>query len=118
MLPESGLSGCAIPGGSASTILRGGSGALVIGDVGQDSWEEINWVPAQAGGRNFGWRLREGARDYITSEPPFGEWLTDPLYKYDHDEGQSVMGMRVSGSATFKAGIFSPISSQVMSLGW
>ena len=40
---------------------RGGTGALVIGDVGQDRWEEIDYEPAGRGGRNYGWRIREGA---------------------------------------------------------
>ena len=41
---------------------RGGTGALVIGDVGQDTWEEIDYEPAGRGGRNYGWRNREGRR--------------------------------------------------------
>ena len=39
---------------------RGGTGALFIGDVGQTRWEEIDHEPAGAGGRNYGWRNREG----------------------------------------------------------
>ena len=39
---------------------RGGTGALVIGDVGQNAWEEIDYEPAGRGGRNYGWRNREG----------------------------------------------------------
>ena len=36
------------------------SGALVIADVGQGQWEEINVQPAGAGGRNYGWNVMEG----------------------------------------------------------
>src|SRR5262245_2458884 len=43
---------------------RGGTGALVIADVGQNAHEEVNWEPAGAGGRNYGWRLREGRSPY------------------------------------------------------
>ncbi len=32
---------------------RGGTGALVIGDVGQDTWEEIDYEPAGHGGQNY-----------------------------------------------------------------
>src|SRR5262249_19892892 len=39
---------------------RGGTGALVIGDVGQDRYEEVDYEPRNRGGRNYGWRLREG----------------------------------------------------------
>lgn len=38
------------------------NGDLFIGDVGEDSWEEFNWVSAgSAGGENFGWPCFEGA---------------------------------------------------------
>ena len=39
---------------------RGGTGALIIADVGQNAWEEINYEPRNRGGRNYGWRNREG----------------------------------------------------------
>jgi len=80
---------------------RGGTGALVIGDVGQNHWEEIDYEPAGRGGRNYGWRNREGANDYITSRPPLFLPLVDPVLEYDHDTGQSVTGgyiYRGSGS--------------------
>jgi glucose/arabinose dehydrogenase len=71
---------------------RGGTGALIIGDVGQGSWEEIDYQPAGAGGRNYGWRNREGAHDHITSTPPAFLPLTDPIHEYDHSTGQSITG--------------------------
>jgi glucose/arabinose dehydrogenase len=40
---------------------RNGTGALIVGDVGQDRWEEIDYEPRGRGGRNYGWRNREGA---------------------------------------------------------
>jgi hypothetical protein len=64
---------------------RGGTGALIIGDVGQDQWEEFDYEPAGRGGRNYGWRNREGANDYVTTLPPWFEPLTDPTYQYPHD---------------------------------
>ena len=70
----------------------GGTGALVIGDVGQGMWEEIDYEPAGAGGRNYGWRNREGAHDHVTSDPPFFTPLTDPIYEYSHDDGRSITG--------------------------
>ena len=45
---------------SFDDVTRGGTGALVIADVGQSSREEINYEPRGAGGRNYGWRNREG----------------------------------------------------------
>src|SRR5262249_26028476 len=48
---------------------RGGTGALVIGDVGDATWEEFNYEPAGRGGQNYGWPGREGAHDHPTSVP-------------------------------------------------
>lgn len=36
--------------------------ALFIGDVGQGSWEEIDFVPLTGGGANFGWPILEGSQ--------------------------------------------------------
>jgi glucose/arabinose dehydrogenase len=71
---------------------RGGTGALVIGDVGQNRFEEIDYEPRGGGGRNYGWRNREGAHDYITSRPPAFTPLVDPIFEYDHSVGASITG--------------------------
>ena len=71
---------------------RGGTGALVLGDVGQNAWEEVDYQPAGRGGRNYGWRNREGAHDNVTSQPPFSQPLTEPIFEYSHAEGRSITG--------------------------
>jgi glucose/arabinose dehydrogenase len=71
---------------------RGGTGALVIGDVGQDRFEEVDYEPANRGGRNYGWRNREGAHDNVTSAPPAFTPLTEPIHEYTHSVGQSITG--------------------------
>ena len=38
----------------------GGTGGILIADVGQSSREEVNFEPAGQGGRNYGWSIREG----------------------------------------------------------
>lgn len=66
------------------------TGELYIGDVGQNLWEEVDYLPAGSpGGANFGWNPREGSHDYAGSE---GLQLTDPVAEYDHDAGCSVTG--------------------------
>ena len=70
----------------------GGTGALVIGDVGQNRFEEIDYEPANRGGRNYGWRNREGLHDNVTSRPAAYGPLVDPVYEYDHTVGQSITG--------------------------
>jgi glucose/arabinose dehydrogenase len=70
----------------------GGTGALVIGDVGQNRFEEVDYEPANRGGRNYGWRNREGLHDNVTSRPTAYLPLVDPVYEYDHAVGQSITG--------------------------
>jgi glucose/arabinose dehydrogenase len=73
---------------------RGGTGALIIADVGQGAWEEIDYEPAGRGGRNYGWRYREGAHNNVTSPPPVynASSLIDPVHEYSHSVGQSITG--------------------------
>ncbi|HVL66190.1 MAG TPA: PQQ-dependent sugar dehydrogenase [Vicinamibacterales bacterium] len=71
---------------------RGGTGALIVGDVGQNRFEEIDYEPRGRGGRNYGWRNREGAHDHVTSLPPAFLPLVDPVHEYDHGAGRSVTG--------------------------
>ena len=70
------------------------TGDMLIGDVGEDSAEEVNFQPAEStGGENWGWPCREGSTPF---EPGFctgGETLIDPVLEYSHAGGQcSVIG--------------------------
>lgn len=56
-----------------------GSGALFIGDVGGDAWEELDLGIA---GGNFGWDRAEGP------EPPGLAGYVYPVYAYHHDSPQ------------------------------
>jgi glucose/arabinose dehydrogenase len=77
---------------SFDDVTRGGTGALVIGDVGQNAWEEVDYEPRGRGGRNYGWRNREGAHDNVTSLPPAFTPLIDPIHEYDRTMGSSITG--------------------------
>jgi glucose/arabinose dehydrogenase len=71
---------------------HGGTGALVIADVGQNAHEEVNWEPSAAGGRNYGWRLREGRSAYDTRTAAAYQPLTEPIHDYPRSNGMSVTG--------------------------
>ena len=71
---------------------RGGTGAMIAGDVGQGRWEEVNYEPRGRGGRNYGWRNREGAHDNVTTLPPAFLPLVDPIHEYEHAVGRSITG--------------------------
>ena len=82
---------------------RGGTGAMIIADVGQNSWEEIDYEPAGRGGLNYGWRNREGAHPTpnvpLTPGPAFTP-LVDPIFEYSHQVGFSVTGGYVYRGST------------------
>lgn len=62
------------------------SGDMYIGDVGQDTWEEINFLPGgHTGGANFGWRRMEGNTIYDRETPPKMDMLA-PAIAYEHTE--------------------------------
>jgi glucose/arabinose dehydrogenase len=68
------------------------AGDIYIADVGQNQWEEIDFLPAgHPGGANFGWDYREGAHPY-EDQPPADLELIDPVAEYDHSQGCSVTG--------------------------
>ena len=69
---------------------------LYIGDVGQNMWEEIDFLPAGSpGGTNFGWNFREGAHDYQGGGPTS---MVDPIAEYSHPEG----GCSVTGGYVYR----------------
>jgi glucose/arabinose dehydrogenase len=64
-----------------------GTGDMLIGDVGQARWEEVDYLPAgHALGADFGWRCLEG-RDHTSGlEPPCnpGSTYRPPILVYPH----------------------------------
>ena len=75
---------------SFDKVSRGGTGALVIGDVGQNAFEEIDYEPRNRGGRNYGWPQREGAHSNVpgTLFSP----ATEPIFEYGRTSGGSTTG--------------------------
>ncbi len=70
-----------------------GTGDLLIGDVGEGDWEEVDFQPAaSAGGENYGWPCREGAHDFAPGGPTCGGVLVDPVLEYSHAQGCTVIG--------------------------
>ena len=68
------------------------TGDLYIADVGQNAWEEINFVAAgDRGGMNFGWNAYEGAHRLSGGAEPSPD-MVPPVVEYGHGEGCSVTG--------------------------
>lgn len=71
------------------------TGDLIIGDVGQNTYEEVDFQAASSnGGENYGWRCREGAHDFNTSLCTGSENFTEPVIDLPQssNNGCSVMG--------------------------
>ena len=72
------------------------TGALLIGDVGQNTREEVNYEPQPNAGRgdNFGWSCREGLIAFATTDPlcSGASGFTDPIHDYPRSAGCSVTG--------------------------
>ena len=59
---------------------------LIIGDVGQNLWEEINWLTwDESLGANFGWRTMEGNHCYDPEEFCDTTGLIMPVFEYPNN---------------------------------
>jgi len=70
------------------------TGDLWIGDVGQNSMEEIDFVaaPDLGGVHNFGWNVFEGSEVFEDKPLTPGGTVVEPLTEYTHELGCSVTG--------------------------
>jgi glucose/arabinose dehydrogenase len=69
------------------------TGDLYIADVGQNQYEEVNFLPAESvGGQNYGWPVMEGVHCFPENRVCDQAGLTQPVVEYDHSKGCSVTG--------------------------
>ena len=101
------------------------NGDLWAGDVGQDTYEEVNKIVK---GGNYGWVYREGMHDTAFTNPvpptkPVGFTSIDPIYEYVHAaiagdpnfKGNSVVGGDVYRGTRFSSLVGSYIFSDSVS---
>jgi glucose/arabinose dehydrogenase len=85
------------------------TGDLIVGDVGQNLWEEVNLVE-EAG--NYGWNVKEGAHCFDASDPEnemadcpnegaLGEPLIDPVIEYGNVAAGG-LGVAVIGGYVYR----------------
>ncbi len=69
------------------------TGDLWVGDVGQNAWEEVDLLRADAiVGANLGWDRWEGTHPYPAGASPSRDGFEFPVIEYGHDTGRSVTG--------------------------
>jgi glucose/arabinose dehydrogenase len=99
------------------------TGNLWIGDVGQDSFEEVDMVTPAQKGSNMGWRCKEGTHPFNMSTANCQmQTFLDPIFDYDHSQGDDTVigghvyhGTNIAGlSGNFIFGDF--ISGRIWSL--
>lgn len=93
---------------------RGGRHELILADVGQDRWEEINVI---VNGGNYGWRLREGFDGFDPNAPRSaptnsvtvgadGKPFVDPVLTYKTLRGRGTdsnsFGVTVTGGFVYR----------------
>ena len=65
-------------------------GRIVVGDVGQNKYEEVSVVEK---GKNYGWSVREGRHCYKPAQDCPTEGLVEPVYEYPQGEdGRCITG--------------------------
>jgi glucose/arabinose dehydrogenase len=68
------------------------TGELWAGDVGQDTWEEVDIITR---GGNYGWNLREAMHPFGPNGIPPRPDLVEPIWEYNHSVGKSITGGNV-----------------------
>jgi hypothetical protein len=74
------------------------TGAMLVGDVGFQTYEEIDYEPVSAGagrGDNFGWDCREAMHDLETTGCTGG--FTEPIFEYPHTGAGNCTGAITGG---------------------
>ena len=80
------------------------TGALYVGDVGQDAWE---WVDVIVKGGNYGWAFFEGTHTGFRT-PPAGFTRIRPIHEYAHGSG-TARGNSITGGVVYRGGRLSQL---------
>lgn len=109
---------------------RGGRHDLIVTDVGQDRWEEINVI---VNGGNYGWRLREGfdgfdpknsqsAPTNSVSVGADGKPFVDPVFVYKTLRGRGTdpdsYGVTITGGYVYRGKAFPSLVGKYIFADW
>jgi glucose/arabinose dehydrogenase len=109
---------------------RGGKHDLILADVGQDRWEEINVI---VNGGNYGWRLREGFDGFDPNNPRSaptnavtvgadGKPFVDPVVTYKTLRGRGTdpesYGVTITGGYVYRGKAFPFLVGKYVFADW
>jgi glucose/arabinose dehydrogenase len=80
------------------------TGNLFVGDVGQNTVEEIDAEPAGVGGRNYGWNIMEGDLCFRT-DPCSADGLTPPVAVNHRENGECA----IIGGYVYRGGAYADL---------
>jgi glucose/arabinose dehydrogenase len=91
------------------------SGLAYIGDVGQETIEEINVVKFDTPGLNFGWPLMQGSKPYLkgTAATP----LVNPVVEVRHDDN-SLPGCSITGGEVYRGAAIPELDGHYFYADW
>jgi glucose/arabinose dehydrogenase len=86
-----------------------------MADVGQWTWEEVNFRPAaSAGGENYGWHRMEGTHCYDPATGCESPDLTLPILEYQHTAGRCA----VAGGFVYRGARFPRLQGRYFYADW
>ena len=109
---------------------RGGKHDLILADVGQDRWEEINVI---VNGGNYGWRLREGVDGFDPKSPlraptnavtvgADGKPFVEPVLTYKTLRGRgtesNAFGVTVTGGYVYRGKAIPSLAGKYVFADW
>ena len=109
---------------------RSGQHDLIVVDVGQDRWEEINVI---VHGGNYGWRLREGFDGFDPKKPLVaptnavtvgadGKPFVDPVFTYKTLRGRGTdpeaYGVTITGGYVYRGKAFPALVGKYIFADW
>ena len=77
------------------------TGDQIVGDVGQNLYEEVDVLPKGVGGGNYGWDDREGIHCFEPMTGCLTAGRIDPVLEYDHSFGCAIIGGYVYRGSAF-----------------
>jgi len=89
-------------------------GRIYIGDVGEESWEEIDSVALSDPGANFGWPFMEGSTCFTDAECGSRTDLVRPIAEYPHENGQCA----VSGGYVYRGSAIPEMNGHYFYADW